>query len=998
MIERPRKSRFSRRVCWWAAGLCLAMGTVGEIVAATSRTPAGTVIRNQAAVTFQRDDATGNIYQSTSNEVLIEVNAVYGISIVPDGTAAAPGQTQNVISAGTFGTRVQASFAYLLQFTGNAPDTATLSPAFDLAEAGFRPELIDGDTGFLIYSDLDADGVADSDDVLVASWRDANADGTIDPGEVQSNSLGFNYQPDETVALLVTFYVSEGLAAGVKTNVGVNGASVNDVTKTDANNVSQATVVSDAVMVVTKDADVSNVGPAGSVVFTINADNAGTSSALRRSYTVDASTYAGVLVFDVLPLVQNSGTAPTVSAAAIVSEPVGVSGTIVYANPAPTVTGATYTSWDPTDAGNWVWSTTYNAGDTVIGYISSNGTVDADIVSGEGVILQFTATVPASAIEQSLENYAYAHYTTGTIGNQTIRARNAVQFAVTRDHGVVIRDTDFEANALHSTTIVDDSLPDEQQLTETEAGTTVWFTNRVFNTSGGTDTFDILLEAELTGGGALPSGYELRLFRSDGITPLVDTGINGVVDTGPLEPAGGDLNAPLAFTDIMVQVELPDDAATLATDIEITVTARSVGNSTISDDTLNYIRAVTASSMNIANHTAPVAGPADEVAYQQNAAAGEVVDFPLIVENQAASNGSPDTYALTVPTMPSGWTVVFYRDINEDGVVDAAEIQPVLRTDETPAGGATYVIARVFVPEDALGDPDPGTAGQQPYDLTFRATSTNNPSVFDEQDDTVLLSYQDLFELRPDRQGSAEPGSVVQYVHTLRNRGERDNRFFIEVTGGHSDWVYRLLLKDATGPLPEAVDPFDSVTKPYIDLTAKDGATPDEEFILSIFVPISTPVNKVDSTFLLATANDPNSPSTRLDALPQHDVVDITRVLRGDLVLTKSVNPPESVSVSPGDTLVYTTEFFNRGSGVLTEVNIVDAIPANTSYVLSSGSTNTPGYSGGTVFEVSRNGGISWVNDSGAGSDPTVTNVRVRLLSAYLPGLTGTYEFSITIK
>lgn len=998
MIGRSRKSLCSSRIRSWAMGVLLVAGIGGEIAAATSRTPAGTVIRNQAAVTFERNDATGNIYQSTSNEVLIEVNAVYGISIVPDGTAAAPGQTQNVISSGTFGGRVQASFAYLLQFTGNAPDTATLSPAFDLAEAGFRPELIDGDTGFLIYSDLDADGVADTDDVLVASWRDANTNGVVDAGEVQTNSLGFTYQPDETVALLLTFYVSEGLVSGVKTNVGVNGASVNDVTKTDVGNVSEATVVSDAVMVVTKDADVSNVGPAGSVVFTINATNVGTSSALRRTYTVDASTYAGVLVFDVLPLVQNSDVAPTVSAASIVSEPAGVSGTIVYANPVPAVTDASYTSWDPTDGANWVWSTTYNAGDTVIGYISSNGTVDADIVATEGVVLQFTATVPADAIEQSLENYAYAHYTTGTIGNQTIRARNAVLFNISRDHGVVIRDTDFEANALHSTTIVDDTLPDEQELLGTEAGTTVWFTNRVFNTSGGTDTFDILVEAELDGGGVLPSGYELRLFRSDGITPLVDTGINGVADTGPLEPAGDDLNAPLAFTDIMVQVELPDDAATLATDIEITVTARSVGNSTITDDTLNYIRAVTASSMNLANHTAPVAGPADEVAYQQTAAAGEVVDFPLIVENEAASSGSPDTYALTTPVLPSGWTVVFYRDINKDGVVDAAELQPVLRTDETPAGGNSYVIARVFVPEDALGDPDPGTAGHQAYDLTFRATSTNNPAISDDQEDTVLVDYRDLFELRPDRQGSAEPGSVVQYVHTLRNQGERDNRFYIDVTGGHDDWVYRLLLEDATGPLPEAVDPFDSVTRPYIDLTAKGGATPQAEFILNIFVPISTPVNQVDSTFLLAAANDPDSPTTRLAALPQHDVVDITRVLRGDLVLTKTVNVPESVSVAPGDTLIYTTEFFNRGSGVLTEVNIVDAIPENTAYVLSSGSTTTPGYSGGTVFEVSRNGGISWVTDSGSGSDATVSNVRVRLLSAYLPGLTGEYEFSITIK
>ena len=272
------------------------------------------------------------------------------------------------------------------------------------------------------------------------------------------------------------------------------------------------------------------------------------------------------------------------------------------------------------------------------------------------------------------------------------------------------------------------------------------------------------------------------------------------------------------------------------------------------------------------------------------------------------------------------------------------------------------------------------------------------PSVFDEQADSVLVAYRNLFELRPDRQGSADPGSVVHYIHTLRNLGERDNRFFINVTGGHSDWIYRTLLEDASGPLPTAVDPADSLTKPYIDLTAAGGATPQATFILSIFVPVSNPVNQVDTTFILATANDPDSPTTRFDALPQHDVVDITRVIRGDLVLTKTVDPIESVAVQPGDTLVYTTVFFNRGSGLLTDVVIVDAIPANTVYVLGSGSAVTTGYSGGSVFEVSRNGGISWVVDSGAGVDATVTNVRLRLLSSYLPGLTGSYEFSVNVK
>jgi uncharacterized repeat protein (TIGR01451 family) len=411
--------------------------------------------------------------------------------------------------------------------------------------------------------------------------------------------------------------------------------------------------------------------------------------------------------------------------------------------------------------------------------------------------------------------------------------------------------------------------------------------------------------------------------------------------------------------------------------------------------------------MNLANHTAPVAGPPDETPYARTTAAGGYVDFPLLVQNTAPAAaspgnpaGSPDVYTLSSSVLPAGWRVVFYADPDRDGVVDSGELLPVLRTPEIAPAGRAYVVARVFVPAGTSGDADANPAnGRQDYTLTFRAASTNLPAVFDDQVDFVRVGYDDRFELRPDRQGTIEPGGTVQYLHTVRNLGERANRFYLTFTPGRSDWTYTLINADGSALLPTAIDPADGLEKAYVDLTGAAGATPKVDFQLRLFAPARTPLGQTETTFLQVSANDPDAPATPLPVEDLHGVVDVTRVVRGDLVLTKTVDPAENIPVSPGDVLTYTTRFFNRGTGSVTEVRILDAIPARTTYRRGSGTLDPPpGYAGGHVFEVSRNGGVSWTTDTGAGPDATVTNVRMRLLAPLLPGLTGAYTFEVLVK
>ncbi len=80
---------------------------------------AGTVIGNQATASYK--DQNNNTYNSTSNLVNTIVAEVYGVMLTPDGTIAAPGQSQTA----TPGTIVY--YPYTLTNTGNTADNYVIT-------------------------------------------------------------------------------------------------------------------------------------------------------------------------------------------------------------------------------------------------------------------------------------------------------------------------------------------------------------------------------------------------------------------------------------------------------------------------------------------------------------------------------------------------------------------------------------------------------------------------------------------------------------------------------------------------------------------------------------------------------------------------------------------------------------------------------------------------------------------------------------------------------
>lgn len=992
--------------------LCGVLHAQGELppLAGTIATellpPAGTIIRNHAIVQFQRmnDEVPGRIYDAPSNEVLIEILPVYDIEILPDGDApghgsgAPPGQLiRTVATTAPPNTRVVIN--YTLHFTGNASDNVFVTPDFIRGPSTFLPKLPDGDTGMLVFSDISANGVLDGDDVQIASWRDANSNGQIDVGEVQLTPLGRQFPAGTIFPLLLAFRVPANTPAGANCYVGIKGRSMADPTAMDPpsttsiQNIVQVQVVDDAVVSIAKDANVTETVPGGVISYTVTAKSVGKAAAKMVEVVIGGTSYRGIKVVDIIPTL-NTGDPLPISNMTILSQPAGVSGTFHYSSQ----TNFSLPENDP----SWNWHGTYQAGDTVIAYITSDGVNHHDLPVGEIISFRFDATVPIGPQYTNhfpLVNVAHCRYDTNGLGVQRVRS-NEVPVHVNGVIGVLIRDTDFEASR-PPLTPANDGAADTQTVPLAQAGTFVYFTNRILNTGSEDDTFNVSLHPDTVN----PNNWTVTFFKSDGVTPLRSSGVGGSLDSALLAPAGEDLANPLAYTDIVLRVEIPEDAKPSGNPVEarFVVHACADCSNEIFDTTVNQIIAVQATSMRLDNHYPVGSQTQDSTVRRQAGDPGKYVDFPLIVQNLAPANGEVDVYTLSAPVLPTGWSVTYYRDLNQDGVLQANELLPVLRSGNVAPQEKDYLIARIGISPYAIADADNNDV-QDVHTLRFRATSSNLPSLYDEQDDEAVVNWQNRFELHPNRQGTIEAGGVTIYEHTVTNFGERPNRFFLTLTPGTvaAGWTYFLLKEEVGEELPKATDPSDGISKHYIDLGEAGEANDKGVFRLRLYAPGNTPQGTLDLTSILVTANDPLATTTRFPGTSLHIATDLTFVVAGDLALVKSAAPPPGTAVLPGQQIIYTTKFFNKSADSLAHLTIQDQIPAHTAYVLQSASVSMPLPDGltGVTFEVSRNGGMSWtVDNAGAGAgDRSVTNVRAVFTGALGSGADGLFIFHVVVR
>ncbi len=302
----------------------------------------------------------------------------------------------------------------------------------------------------------------------------------------------------------------------------------------------------------------------------------------------------------------------------------------------------------------------------------------------------------------------------------------------------------------------------EPDLSQTAyPGQTLSFTHTVSNDESFPDVIDILISN--------PLGWQIFLFKSDGVTPLMDSNNNGIPDIGSV--LGG------SSANLILKVSIPSDVAkgTVST---ITLTAQSSSTSA-SDQVQDTITVSSYQGLSITPDNSGTAKPGQSVIYQHQ------------VENKESFQ---DTIEL-IPTSSQGWTVVLL-DENDNPLVDTNGSGSV-DTGLIGAGSSKNVKVQLIVPQNAT----PGTTDT----LTLLARSATT-SLSDSVTDVTTVTEPDKPEVEVTKsadKSTAKPGELVTYTITYRNTGTAiahnlvftdavpQNTEFVSASGSGASITYR---------------------------------------------------------------------------------------------------------------------------------------------------------------------------------------------------------------
>ncbi|MBN2185619.1 MAG: hypothetical protein JW746_09855 [Candidatus Krumholzibacteriota bacterium] len=866
--------------------------------AAQAQTPAGTTIRNQASATFQ--DALGNTYTTTSNEVITIVLPVYGVSVLPDDSGETPPAIPAMVQTAIPGQTVY--FSYNLTNTGNDADNFSIVPLLDAVNTTVTLGIGD----ITIYRDLNGNGVLDGGEPAISA---GGVPGLLGP--VASGT---------TVNLLVSYQVHPASLSGELAYVGMQATSTGDAAQIDTRNYHLMTVVSDAAITAAMSALPANVDPGNTITYLVSGSNVG--SDVAHGITVPSVGLTGVLVWNILPVDPSTGN-PLALSGAPAGAPAG--GTVLYLPAGSSTAG---------DVNTWAWSTSALAGDIAVAYITSS-----DIGVGQSGSFSFDVTVPPGMLAGIINNDAFIAYVDNNGGtpDPTVVTTNNTQVNVNIIPNVLVG-PDGNPGAGTPPLYNDDT----QSVLLAYANSTVDFVNTVRNDGNAADAINIHVD----GASTIPAGWGVQLLRSDGVTPLSDSGVDGLVDVGIVNPG--------ASVDFVVRVLIPGTASS-GGPYNAVIHAQSTNNPSEYNVTNDEITAVSPAAVDIGNYDGAVG--TNNAAVNQNVNPGSLVDFALDVIN---TGGTSDNFILS-SAYPAGWVLTFYRDTNGNGVLDVPELTPIANVGPLAAGVEVNIIARLNVPVSEV----PGVNL-----ITFRATSTNNPLIFDEIANTATVNGAASVTIMPDRSGTGTAGGTIRYQHTVTNTGNVDDTFLLSF-GSSNTWSYAF---------------FDLANNPIASVTLPAGISGD--IIVQVYIPGGVAMGTVETGTITVTGSGTGATDFATDN---------TTIVAGNLVLAKSVNP--TGNQVPGTELTYRTDYSNVGTGVLDTIVLYDLIPVWTQYRVGSAVSGTfaAGITAVTI-EFSDDGGSTWayvpVDGAGgapAGFDATVTNIRW-ILTGSLAGGAGTAD------
>jgi uncharacterized repeat protein (TIGR01451 family) len=684
-----------------------------------------------------------------------------------------------------------------------------------------------------------------------------------------------------TFKFIIAATVPTSATAGQTNAVTVTAQSQFTTTLT-ATNTDTTTVTSNAVVNITKSVSAGSGAPgSGPYTYTITYTNTGNTTA------------SAVKITDTLPAgvteVANSGLWSVTGATAL------------------TDLKATYGT-----APNTI---TYDYGVTTAGTVTA---VINNVASGQSGTISFKFTVGAATVPGPQNNTALLSYNDGS-GATVTGNSNTVAFNVTQTAGVTITGS---------------------TVASANPGATVSFLNTIKNTGTGTDTFNITLSA-----GNFPAGTSFVLYKSDQVTPLIDTNGDGIPDTGPL--AAG------ASYSVYVKAVLPATAAGTGP-FTVNKTATSITDATKTATAADTLTAITAASVDVTNNAqiggtgVKGVGPGPEATAQvtNTTNPGTTTTFIVVVNNTGPIADSYNLGASTVSTfasttLPTGWSVTFRAD---GGAGNCSTTGATLTATGTinATTGYQVVCAAVSVPTGFAA----GTT-----DLYFRASSSATGAQ-DTIHDAVTVNAVRSLTFTPNNTGQTAPAGTVIYSHTLTNNGnvtEGDgavSTITFATANTQTGWA-SVEYYDANGN--GVLDATDPAITGGLQTVLAAGLAPGKSITIfdKVTAPSGATVGVVDATTITVTTAN----GTYTTTVPAAAVAtDSTTVIAGNVSLTKTqaldatcAGTPGTFSTAtvttgavPGACIAYQITVTNLGSANATLVTVSDATPAFTTLAVAA--------------------------------------------------------------
>lgn len=583
--------------------------------------------------------------------------------------------------------------------------------------------------------------------------------------------------------------------------------------------------------------------------------------------------------------------------------------------------------WSVTGAANAIGSVG-TAPNTLVSSITGQTFVAtlAQVTAGQSGTISFDVTVDAGVAPSVLNNTATTSYNNGA--STVTGTSNTVPFTVLQTAAVTLVGPTATPTA--------------------NPGSTVSFTNVVTNTGTGVDTFNITL-----GTNNFPTGTTFQLFKTGGLTPLVDTNGDGIIDTGPL--------AVGATYNVILKATLPPNATSTGAPFSITKTATSVFNPAVSSTGTDTLTTIANAAVDLTNNspTGPgvAAGLVSDAAQVTNTTnPGTTTTFTLVTNN---TGPSPDSYNLTANNafvfggtlaLPTGWTVTFKAD-NSGGACTTTGAS-IINTGNVPAGGSVTVCAVVTVP---AGFPA-GTS-----DLYFRAQSPTS-NVVDVIRDAVTVNAVRSITITPNGAGQTYPGGSYVYSHTLTNNGNvlegngTVSALALATANNQSGWTSTLYFDagSLTGGTAAAVstgngalDGADPLITGNLSAVLAAGLAPGQSVTIfdKVIAPSGAVPGSVNAGSVTVTTSQGTYNLTLAPAPAATVAVDSTTVIAGNLTLVKEQALAAStagvcaapgtygigtLSAKPGDCVYYRITATNVGSADATLVVVSDVTPTFT--------------------------------------------------------------------